>query len=165
MAIVTIFFKVVGLLSIPLMILSVIVMVRSIGRARRITQKSLLIQICTSPAFLVLYTLLLGISIALEWAVPVVMLGLGIGCFWGLSTALSVREGAVVGTRSMWYLWLWAGSFAVTQLLALFGTDGATAGGLATMCLSMGIAVGMNGSLLYRHRLLLSSVAGGGSSG
>ena len=164
MAIVTVFLKLIGLLSIPLMIVSVLVMVRSIGRARRITQKSLLIQIVTSPAFLIVYTLLLGVSIAFKWAVPVTMLGVGIGGFWGLSTALSVKDRQVVGTRSVWYLWLWAGSFAVTQLLAVFATDGATAGGLAMMFLSMGTAVGMNASLLYRHRLLLSTVAGGDGS-
>jgi len=164
MAIVTVFLKLFGLLSIPLMIVSVLVMVRSIGRARRITQKSLLIQICTSPAFLILYTLLLGVSVAFKWAVPMVMIGLGIGGFWGLSTALSIRDREVVGTRSVWYLWLWAGSFAVTQLMALFGTDGATAGGLAMMCLSMGTALGMNGSLLFRRQLLLSSITAGGSA-
>jgi len=159
-----IIYKIVGLVAVPLMIVSVIVMVRSIGHAQRISRKSLLLQICTSPAFLVLYSLLLGVSVALKWAVPLVMLGIGVGGFSGLSTALSLKGRQVVGTRSVWYLWLWMATFVLTQMLALFATDGATAGGLATMCFSMGTAVGMNGSLLMRHQLLSSTLPAEGSA-
>jgi len=159
MDLLTLLYRLIGFLSMPLVIVSVVIMVRSIGRARRITRKSLLIQLCTSPAFLLLYSLLLGVSIAVKWGVPLVMIGLGVGGFWGLGTALSVENNKVIGTRSVWYLWLWVATFVLTQMLALFATDGATAGGLATMCFSMGTAVGMNGSLLLRHRLLLPSEA------
>ena len=159
-----IIYKIVGLIAVPLMIISVIVMVRSIGRAQRITRKSLFIQILTSPAFLLLYSLLLGVSVALKWALPLVILGLGVGGFSGLSTGLSLRDRQVVGTRSVWYLWLWMATFVLTQMLALFATDGATAGGLATMCFSMGTAVGMNGSLLLRHRLLSSTLPAEGGA-
>ncbi len=164
MVVLDIIYKIVGLVAVPLMIVSVIVMVRSIGHAQRISRKSLLLQICTSPAFLVLYSLLLGVSVALKWAVPLVMLGIGVGGFSGLSTALSLKGRQVVGTRSVWYLWLWMATFVLTQMLALFATDGATAGGLATMCFSMGTAVGMNGSLLMRHQLLSSTLPAEGSA-
>jgi hypothetical protein len=153
-------YKLIGILSVPLVIVSVVMMVRSIGRARYITRKSLLIQLVTSPAFLVLYMLLMGISVAAKWAVPLVMVGMGVGGFWGLGTALSVRNSRVFGTRSVWYLWLWLATFVLTQMLALLSTDGATAGGMATMCFSMGTAVGMNGGLLLRHRQILPAVGG-----
>ena len=161
MDVLTALFKLVAVLSIPLVILSVYMMVRSVGKARRITRRSLLIQLATSPALLVVYSLLLGISVAVKWAVPLVMLGIGLGGFWGLSTVLAVRNGQVDGTRSVLYIWLWGATFVLTQLLAVFATDGATAGGLATMCFSMGAAVGMNGSLFVRHRALLSAAAEG----
>ena len=157
MNILTVIFKIIGFLSIPLVLFSVYMMVRSIGRARRITRKSLYIQLGMSPVFLIVYSLLLGVSIAFKWAIPLVVLGLGVGGFWGLSTALTLRGRQVMGTRSTWYIILWGASFALTQTLALFASEGATAGGLATMCFSMGTAVGMNVSLLLRHHQLLSN--------
>lgn len=163
MDLLTVIFRIVGFLSIPLVLFSVYMMVRSIGRARRITRRSLFIQLGMSPVFLIGYSLLLGVSIAFKWAVPLVVLGLGVGGFWGLSTALTLRGSQVMGTRSTWYIILWGASFALTQALALFATEGAAAGGLATMCFSMGTAVGMNAGLLLRHYMLLSSSAAGGS--
>ena len=163
MNILTVIFKIIGLLSIPLVLFSVYMMVRSIGRARRVTRKSLFLQLGMSPVFLIVYSLLLGVSIAFKWAIPLVVLGLGVGGFWGLSTALTLRGSQVMGTRSTWYIILWGASFALTQTLALFATEGAAAGGLATMVFSMGTAVGMNAGLLLRHHLLLSSGSAGGS--
>jgi len=156
-------FKLIGFLSIPLVAFSIFLMIRSIGKARRITARSLLIQMGTAPLFLLFYSLVLGVSVAFKWAVPLVALGAGLGGLWGFNTALSLRGADVVGTRSIWYLVLWGVSFTLTQLLALFATDGMTAGGLATMCFSMGTAVGMNGCLLLRHRQLLSVAAEGGT--
>ncbi len=152
-------YKLIGFLSIPLVIVSVLLMIRSIGKSKRITARSLLIQIVTAPAFLVLYSVILGISVALKWAVPLVILGTGVGGLWGFNTMLSVRGKDVFGTRSIWYLVLWVLSFSVTQLLALLATDGLVAGGLATMCFSLGTAIGMNGGLLLRRHLLVISQA------
>ncbi|MBN1856073.1 MAG: hypothetical protein JW846_03870 [Dehalococcoidia bacterium] len=165
MTILTVFLKIVGFLSIPMVLFSTFMMVRSIGRARRITRKSLYIQLGLSPVFFIVYSILLGLSIAFKWAVPLVILGLGVGGFWAQSTDLSLRGSHVMGTRSTWYVILWGVSFAVTQAMALFASEGATAAGLATMCFSMGTAVGMNASLLLRHMLLLQSAAPEGDSG
>jgi hypothetical protein len=148
--------KLIGFLSIPLVALSVFLMIRSIGRATRITSRGLLIQLGTAPVFLLVYSLILGVSVALKWAIPLVILGAGVGGFWGFNTLLTVRGSDVFGTRSIWYLVLWGASFALTQLMALTATDGVTAGGMTTMCFSMGTALGMNGGLLIRRHLLLS---------
>ena len=160
MAFLTVILRIVGFLSIPLVLFSAYMMVRSVGRARRISRRSLFLQLGFSPVFLIGYSLLLGISIAFKWAVPLVILGLGVGGFWGLSTRLTLRGQQVVGTRSTWYIVLWGASFALTQILALFATEGAAAGGLATMVFSTGITLGMNGGLLLRHHLLLSNGVG-----
>ena len=152
-------FKLIGLLSILLVILSIFLMIRSIGKARRITARSLLIQMGTAPAFLLVYSLVLGVSVAFKWAIPLVILGVGVGGLWGFNTALSLRGKNVFGTRSIWYLVLWGVSFTLTQLLALAATEGLVAGGLATMCFSMGTALGMNGGLLLRRHLLIAAQA------
>ena len=156
-------FRILGILSIPLIIFSVYLMVRSIGRARRITQRSLVIQLCTSPAVLLIYALILGISISLKWAIPIGLLGLGIGGITASSTALSLRRSNVYGTRSTWYVLLWGASFVLTQTLVVFASSGLAAGGLATMYFSTGVAAGTNVSLLLRRRQLLASGVGGES--
>ena len=157
MSFLTVLYKIVGFLSIPLLVVSTLMMVRSIRRAHKITSRSLVFQLAFSPAFLILYSLLLGVTVAIKWAVPLTMLGIGLGSIWAQSTDLSLRGGRVYGSRSVWYLLVWCATYAVTQLLALFGTDGAVAGGLATMIFSTGSAIGMNGNLLLRRSWLLSA--------
>ena len=153
--------RLVALLAIPLIIVSVALMVRSVGRARRITQRSLLIQICTSPAILLVYVVFLGVSIAIQWAIPIALLGMGVGGLWAQSTVLSMRGSSVFGTRSVWYILLWGGSFIITQTLAVFASSGLIAGGLATMCFTTGVAVGTNASLLLRRHQLLAQAEEG----
>ena len=155
--------RIVAILSIPLIIFSVYLMVKSIGRARRVTERSLLIQLCTSPAILLIYAVFLGVTIALKWAIPIGLLGLGIGGITASSTALTLKGTNVYGTRSTWYVLLWGASFALTQFLVVFASSGLVAGGLATMCFSTGVAVGTNVSLLLRRRQLLTTGVGGES--
>jgi len=156
----TVLYKIVGLVSIPLLVVSTLMMVRSIRRAQRITSRSLIFQLAFSPAFLLMYSLLLGVQVAVKWALPLMMLGIGLGSIWAQSTDLSLRGRNVYGARSVWYLLLWCTTYGVTQLLALFTTDGAVAGGLATMLFSTGSAIGMNGNLLLRRSWLLSAALG-----
>jgi hypothetical protein len=160
MSFLTVLYKIVGFLSIPLLVVSTLMVVRSIRRAHKITSRSLVFQLAFSPAFLILYSLLLGVTVAVKWAAPLMMLGIGLGSIWAQSTDLSLRGGRVYGSRSVWYLLVWCATYAVTQLLALFGTDGAVAGGLATMIFSTGSAIGMNGNLLLRRSWLLSASPG-----
>lgn len=148
--------RLVAILSIPLIIYSVFMMVRSIGKAHKITRRSLLIQLLTSPAILFIYAVFLGVSIALKWAIPISLLGLGVGGITATSTALSLRGSSVYGTRSTWYVLLWGASFVLTQTLAVFASSGLVAGGLATMCFTTGVAAGTNMSLLLRRHQLLT---------
>ena len=157
MTVLTVLYKIVGFVSVPLLIISTLMMVRSIRRSQKITSGSLLFGLAFSPGFLILYSLLLGVQVAVKWAVPLTMLGVGLGSIWAQSTNLTLRGGNVYGSRSVWYLMLWCASYVVTELLALFSTDGAVAGGLATMIFSAGSAIGMNGNLLLRRSWLLAA--------
>ena len=154
-------FKLVGFLSIPIVAFSMFLMIKSIGRRRRIGQRNLLIQLGLSPTFLIVYALLLGLSVSPKWAIPLIIMGLGIGLFWGNSTQLDARGGEIYGTRSIWYLLMWGLSFILTQVLVLFATEGLAAGGLAVMVFSTSAAVGMNGLLLLRRSALLSADTAG----
>jgi hypothetical protein len=80
------------------------------------------------------------------------LVGIGVGLVWANTTALSqAADGAVMGRRSVWYLWVWGGTFLLTQFLALVGSRGLASVGISTIYLSMGLAIGTNGNLLYRR--------------
>jgi len=149
-----VFLKVLGYLSIPLLLLSVIFMIRSLRRDRRLRSRSLLIPIFISIVFLIVYNSLLGVSPPTILSFILMILGLAFGSLWGRTTHLTMREGMVYGRRSVWYLVIWALSIGITQLMALTVSSAAVAYGLSTIYFTTGLAVGTNSSLLFRRSRL-----------
>jgi membrane protein CcdC involved in cytochrome C biogenesis len=150
------FLKIIGYLSIPLVLLSVFWMIRGLRKQRRLTQKSLIIQMLFSPIFLLVYSLLLKVPVSQTIATTLLIVGLVIGVLWGNTTRLQYRDNQVFGQRSIWYLVIWALSFSITQVLALIARSGIVAIGLSTMFFSTGGAIGMNAYLLYRYSRMVS---------
>lgn len=161
MDIINLILRIVGFLSIPLTLVAIGLMIKSLRHEQQVTARSLIIQLATSPVFLAVYAWLLGVSVSLKIAVPMLIVGLGVGALWGHTTKLRLtRRGRVAGRRSIWYLAVWALTFTVTQGLALWASSEVVAHALSTMYFSTGAAAGMNGYLLFRHwRLLSSAVA------
>jgi len=157
MDIVNLIFRIIGILSIPLTLVAIALMIRSLRHEQQVTARSLIIQLATSPVFLAVYAWLLGVSVSLRIAVPMLIVGLAVGVVWGHTTKLRLtRRGRVAGRRSIWYLAIWALTFTVTQGLALWASSEVVAHALSTMYFSTGAAAGMNGYLLFRHWRLLS---------
>ena len=156
------FFRIIGFLSIPLILVSVGLMIKNLRHEQRLTSRSLVIQLAMSPIILLIYALLLGVSVSVDLAIPLLFVGLALGALWGKTTKLSLNRGQVFGRRSIWYLVIWALTFTVTQGLALAASSGAVSHGLTTMFFSTGIAIGMNVNLLYRRWSLVSHGAPAG---
>jgi len=157
MDIVNLIFRIIGILSIPLTLVAIGLMIRSLRHEQQVTARSLIIQLATSPVFLAVYAWLLGVAVSTRIAVPMLIVGLGVGVVWGRTTKLRLtRRGRVAGRRSIWYLAVWALTFTVTQGLALWASSEVVGHALSTMYFSTGAAVGMNGYLLFRHWRLLS---------
>lgn len=150
------FLKIIGYLSIPLLILSVIFMIRSLRRDQRLTPRGLLIPLCTSIVLLIIYNSLLGVSPPTALSYILMFLGLIFGMLWSRTTHLTMRQGMAYGRRSVWYLIIWAFSIGITQLMALTVSSKFVAYGLSTIYFSTGLAVGTNGSLLFRRWRLVS---------
>jgi hypothetical protein len=150
-------FRIIGILSIPLTLVAIGLMIRSLRHEQQVTARSLVIQLATSPVFLAVYAWLLGVSVSVRIAVPMLIVGLAAGVVWGHTTKLRLtRRGQVAGRRSIWYLAVWALTFTVTQGLALWASSEVVAHALSTMYFSTGAAAGMNGYLLFRYWRLLS---------
>lgn len=148
--------KIVGYLAIPLTILSVLWMIKTLRRPKPVTFRSLVIQIALPLLVLLVYSLLLHVSVNPVLAWPLFAAGLVIGVLWGQTTRLNLKKGRVYGKRSVWYLVVWAVTFSVTQGLSLMQRRGLVAVGLATMYFSTGLAIGTNVSFMYRRWKLLS---------
>ena len=148
--------KIVGYLAIPLTILSVLWMIKTLRRPKPVTVRSLVIQIALPVLVLLAYSFLLHVQVNILLAWPLFVAGLVLGLISGQTTKLSVKKGKVYGQRSVWYLVVWAVTFSVTHGLSLLQRRGIVAVGLATMYFSTGLAIGTNVSFMYRRWRLLS---------
>lgn len=146
--------SVAGYASILLVALSVLAMVRTIGKPRPLVLSGLLIQMAFSGLFLALYSFLLNLGepTMLSWGL--MGAGLGAGIFQGFTTRITVSGDRVTAKRSILYLLIWGLTFTATQLLALLGQNELAAYGLSSIYLATGIALGMNGTLVVRRLLV-----------
>jgi hypothetical protein len=150
--------RIIGWLSIPLLIFSVWMMVRSLKKERTITIPSLVLQIAVSVVVLILYVVLLKVSPPTGWSWALIAVGLIIGFLQSRTTSLRVDRGKVLGKRSVWFLVVWAATFSITQLLALVGQGVAASYGLLTVYLATGLSVGANiGLMISRQRALVKA--------
>jgi uncharacterized membrane protein YbaN (DUF454 family)/ribosomal protein L40E len=142
-----------GYASIPLVLLSVFAMMRTIGKPRPLMVTGLIAQILFSALFLLLYRFLLNLSepTLLSWG----LLGIGLfgGVFQGFTTKINITGDKITAKRSVIYLIIWGVSFSATQALAMLGQDTIAAYGLSSVYLATGIAIGMNATLLVRRLL------------
>lgn len=151
-----VFLKILGYLSLVLLVVSVYFMVRSVGRQRRLSLRTLIVPLVSVILFLIIYSLILDISPPAIASAFLALAGLGVGIFWGRTTALSAKGTEVYGRRSAWYVVVWGISIAITQVLALLSTPSTVSWGLSTIYFSTGLAYGMNGYLLFRRWKVLS---------
>ena len=156
-----IFYTVVGWASIPIIILSALVMVRSVGRERFLRARGLVIGIAVGVLALWLYVAILDVALLTFLSWILLLAGGVLGAFWSRSTALRRRAGGVVARRSVWYLVAWAVSLAATQALVMAGTAEMVSYGLSTVFFTTGLTLGQNGDLLVRRTLTARGAAAG----
>jgi hypothetical protein len=156
--------RIIGWLSIPLLIFSVWMMIRSLKKERNITIVSLSLQVAISVVVLILYVVLLRVSPPTVWSWALIAVGLLIGLLQSRTTSMHADQGKVLGKRSVWFLVVWAAAFSITQLLALVGRGTAASYGLLAVYLATGLSVGANcGLMIARQRVLAKAKSGAAS--
>ena len=153
--------RVLGYLSIALVVASVVLMVRSLHRERRLKAWPLVLPLAFTPLILLLYVLLLRVTVhtALSWLL--LAGGLVLGVVWSRSTRMRVKKSQVYARRSVWYLVIWAATFVYTQTVVVLGAGTSMASyGLATIYFSTGLAVGSNFGLLVSRAATLARTGG-----
>lgn len=162
-------FRVIGYLSLLILLISFYFMVRTLRRGRKVTRRSLIIPILMSVLFLVVYGAVLNHPEPSVLSALLMALGLVFGVIWSRATTLTARGTDVYGRRSVGYVVIWGLSIAVTQAATLMAPSWA-AYGMSTIYFSTGLAMGTNASLLIKRSRLLSDhsqgrlVAGAGQA-
>lgn len=143
-----------SLASIPLFILGFGRMIRQVNREQALSQRGPLVNLVISPLLLAFNVIVLRQAQVNAIGPLFLILGIGFGLAWGLSTRLSLRDGSVIGKQSALHLVFWAFSLAITQLLVVVAPASWVVGGLVLMFFSTGTTLGTSLNLLVRMRRL-----------
>lgn len=146
--------RLVGLLSIPLVLLTIRGLVQQVRKEQRITTGTAAVGLVMAPLALLVNIILLRQASPAFLGPMLLLAGLGLGLAWGQATRLSRKGPIVVGRRGAMHLIFWAISYGITQLLALVAPAYMVAGGMAAMFFSAGSSLGTNLNLLMRLRRL-----------
>jgi hypothetical protein len=145
------FWKIIGYLSIPMVLVGVFVMLSSIKKEQRIGGRTLLLQAGFAFAVLILYQVILGADMSGPWPWVLLLGGAVAGIVVGRTTEVFKRDGVAYARRSFWFLVPWALTFGFAQLIALGAIDQSLFAGVSTLYASTGIALGATGVLAYRR--------------
>jgi len=144
-------FRTIGLIGMALFALSVVVMLLTFRKARRLSPKALLIAASISVACTSFFFLLAGSPLSAGAVAIAAAAGAMIGIGWAMTNLLFVDGDTVRARGDLWFLAVWGVSLALPQLAALFG--GRTPYAIAVVSfLGMGLAVGNSLALLTRYR-------------
>lgn len=148
------FLKALGLLSIPLIVLSAIMTIRTMRKQQRIKPSALVLQALSPLIVLAVYSLLVGLEPPpwLVWLLLVAGVALGVAMSRGVE--IEVSEGMLVSRRSSLYVIIWAVTLVLTQTLAVVTNSALASYAFATMYFSVGLALSMNAALLLRATVL-----------
>lgn len=145
------FLRIIGYLSILILVISFAFMIKNLRRGRRLTIRSLIIPVLMSIVFLVVYSTILDIPGPTAISAALAILGLVLGVLWSRTTQLTVKGSTVYAQRSVWYVVIWGLSIVFTQFMAVTATPELASYGLSTLYFSTGLAVSTNVSLLLRR--------------
>jgi len=149
-------YRILSLLSIPLVLLSFYGMIRQMRKELPFRLFTPIIGLIMSPLSLVINVIFLRRAFSAFLGPALLITGLGFGLAWGQATRLYVKGPSIVGKRSVLHIVFWAVSYAITQILATFAPALWVAGGLTAMFFSTGSGLGTNLNLLIRQLRLRS---------
>ena len=143
-------FRIVGLVGMALFALSIVTMLLTFRKARKLSPWSLLIGAVVSVACTWIFFALAGASLSAVAIVLATAAGAMVGIGWSLTSLLFIDGGAVRARGNVWFLAVWALTLMMTQAATL--AEGRTPYATALVSfLGMGLAVGNSLGLLARY--------------
>lgn len=143
------FFKIVSICSLLLCALSIITMILTFRKEKRVSVLTLTFSILVSMITLLLYSSLLAVPVSQTIFSLLIGCGLLAGGAWSMTTKLSMNNGQVKKRGNIYYLLIWGGIFILNQLITIF-TGRPPKVAILLLILSTGLVVGSNGLILAR---------------
>lgn len=143
-------FRIVGLIGMALFALSVVTMLLTFRKARKLSAWSLAIGAAVSVVCTWIFFTLAGAPLPAAAILLAVAAGAMVGVGWSLTNLLFIDGGTIRARGNIWFLAVWALSLMMTQAAALTGGKTPYAVALVSF-LGMGLAVGNSFGLLARY--------------
>lgn len=151
-------FRVVGIVGMALFALSVITMLLTFRKARKLSPWSLAIGAAVSVFCTWIFFALAGTPLSITVIMLAVAAGAMVGAGWSLTNLLFV-DGEIIRARgNIWFLAVWALSLMMTQAATLAGGQTPYAVALVSF-LGMGLAVGNSLGLLARYARVRAAIS------
>lgn len=143
-------FRVVGLIGMALFALSIVTMLLTFRKARKLSPWSLAIGAIVSVLCTWIFFALAGAPLSAAAILLAVAAGAMVGIGWSLTNLLFIDGEAIRARGNIWFLAVWALSLLMTQAATLAGGQTPYAVALVSF-LGMGLAVGNSLGLLARY--------------
>jgi len=143
-------FRVVGIVGMALFALSIVMMLLTFRKARKLSPWSLAIGAIVSVLCTWIFFALAGAPLSASAIGLAVAAGAMVGVGWSLTNLLFIDGEAIRARGNIWFLAVWALSLLMTQAATLAGGQTPYAVALVSF-LGMGLAVGNSLGLLARY--------------
>lgn len=155
-------FRIVGLIGMALFALSVVTMLLTFRKARKLSPWSLVIGAVVSMLCTWFFFALAGAPLSVAAILLAVAAGAMVGVGWSLTNLLFIDSGTIRARGNIWFLAVWAVTLIMTQVATLAGGKTPYAVALVSF-LGMGLAVGNSLGLLARYARARRALPAAGS--
>ncbi len=142
--------KIVRYGSLAISILLILRMFRTFRRTRTISRKSCVLAALFPVVTLVIYFAIIGSKLTAPALAALSVFGLALGIVQGRKTRVWQENGKARAQNTLWFLVVWAVSYATMQTLVVVGNSLSLNVGIGGMFISTAIAVGSQGLLFAR---------------
>lgn len=156
-AIMPVIMKAISIIFLIVFILSVVLLILTFRKPKKVSIPSLILAMFISLISLTVFSFFVKYRPSILILIVMGLAGLLIGIIWSQSTRVYVENGKVMSRNSIWYLAVWGGVFALTQLIAIV-TKRPPSIAMALLVMSTGSIIGMNSRIISKSFSARSSL-------
>ncbi len=114
------FFRILSVLSVVLMVFSVAIVLFTFRKEKTVSPAGLMVSLIMSLSCLAVYLIILNVKMPMLYWVPALFVGIGVGAAMvGSNRLYQDQQGGIKSQANLWYLAVWGGMFATTQLILI----------------------------------------------
>lgn len=154
----SILLKVVSMIMLIIFAISILLLILTYRKPKKVSLHSLAITLGVSLLSLVIFSAIIGYSPSFWLWLLMAIAGGAIGYFWARTTKVYLEKNQVKSQNSIWYLVVWGAVFFLNQLI-IITTNRPPAIAMAMLIMSTFIVWGTAGSIIQRYFRLQPALA------